>query len=108
MLWKNIYKTEKQPVLVLEDDTYISKRGFKLLKNTNWIPKNAKIIKCERFGNKRHRVLLSPKFKSFDGFIQSSNFFFHILCTPKDIKSFIRSYLLKTVLNTLLTFEFFD
>ena len=39
-----------------------------LLKNTNWIPKNAKIIKCERFGNKRHRVLLSPKFKSIDGF----------------------------------------
>ena len=68
MLWKKIYKTEKKPVLVLEDDAYISKEGFELLKNTNWIPKNAKIIKCERFGNKRHRVLLSPKLKSIDGF----------------------------------------
>ena len=68
MLWKKIYKTEKKPVLVLEDDAYISKRGFELLRNTNWIPKNAKIIKCEKFGNKRHRVLLSPKLKSIDGF----------------------------------------
>ena len=68
MLWKKIYKTEKKPVLVLEDDACISKRGFELLKNTNWIPKNAKIIKCEKFGNKRHRVLLSPKLKSIDGF----------------------------------------
>ena len=68
MLWKKIYKTEKKPVLVLEDDAYISKGGFELLKNTNWIPKNAKIIKCERFGNKQHRVLLSPKLKSIGGF----------------------------------------
>ena len=68
MLWKKIYKTEKKPVLVLEDDACISKTGFELLKNTNWIPENAKIIKCEKFGNKRHRVLLSPKFKSIDGF----------------------------------------
>ena len=68
MLWKKIYKNEKEPVLVLEDDAYISKRGFELLKNTNWVPKNAKIIKCERFGNRRHRVLLSPKLKSIDGF----------------------------------------
>ena len=68
MLWKKIYKTEKKPVLVLEDDACISKRGFELLKNTNWIPENAKIIKCERFGNKPHRVLLSPKLKSIDGF----------------------------------------
>ena len=64
MLWKKIYKTEKKPVLVLEDDACISKRGFELLRSTNWIPKNAKIIKCEKFGNKRHRVLLSPKLKS--------------------------------------------
>ena len=28
MLWKKIYKTEKKPVLVLEDDAYISKEGF--------------------------------------------------------------------------------
>ena len=68
MLWKKIYKTEKKPVLVLEDDACISKTGFELLKNTNWIPENAKIIKCERFGNKRHRVLLSPKLKSIDEF----------------------------------------
>ena len=67
-LWKKISEYEKEPVLVLEDDAYISKRGFELLKNTNWVPKNAKIIKCERFGNKRHRVLLSPKLKSIDGF----------------------------------------
>ena len=32
------------------------------------IAKDAKIIKCERFGNKRHRVLLSPKIKSINGF----------------------------------------
>ena len=67
MLWKKIYKDEKEPVLVLEDDAYILQRGFELLKNTNWIT-NAKIIKCERFGNNRHRVLLSPKLKSIDGF----------------------------------------
>ena len=68
MLWKKISEREKEPVLVLEDDAYISKRGFELLKNTNWVPKNAKIIKCERFGNRRHRVLLSPKLKSVNGF----------------------------------------
>ncbi len=68
MLWKKIFESEKQPVLVLEDDAYISNQGFELLKNTSWIPKSTKIIKCERFGNTRHRVLLSPKMKSINGF----------------------------------------
>lgn len=68
MLWKKISEREKEPVLVLEDDAYISNRGFELLNDISWIPKDAKIIKCERFGNKRHRVLLSPKIKSINEF----------------------------------------
>ena len=68
MLWKKISEREKEPVLVLEDDAYISNRGFELLNDISWIPKDTKIIKCERFGNKRHRVLLSPKIKSINEF----------------------------------------
>ena len=68
LLWQHVSKNEKKPVLILEDDTYISNLGFKILSNTNWIPSDAKIIKCEKFGNKRHRVLLSPVVNSFSGF----------------------------------------
>ena len=68
LLWKHVSNNEKKPVLILEDDTYISNLGFKILSNTNWIPSDAKIIKCEKFGNKRHRVLLSPVVNSFSGF----------------------------------------
>ena len=68
LLWQHVSKNEKKPVLILEDDTYISNLGFKILSNTNWIPSDAKIIKCEKFGNKRHRVLLSPVVSSFSGF----------------------------------------
>ena len=68
LLWKHVSDNEKKPVLILEDDTYISNLGVKILSNTNWIPSDAKIIKCERFGNKRHRVLLSPVVNSFSGF----------------------------------------
>lgn len=68
LLWKHISENEKKPILILEDDTYITKHGFKVLRNTNWIPSGAKIIKCEKFGNKRHRVLLSPVVSSFGNF----------------------------------------
>ena len=68
LLWKHISDNEKKPVLILEDDTYISNLGFKILSDTNWIPSDAKIIKCEKFGNKRHRVLLSPVISSFSDF----------------------------------------
>ena len=68
LLWKHVSNNEKKPVLILEDDTYISRLGFKILSNTNWIPSDAKIIKCEKFGNNRHRVLLSPVVSSFSGF----------------------------------------
>ena len=61
-------KCETKPVLVLEDDAFLSKSGFEILKNLNWIPKGTKIIKCERFGNKKHKVLLSPRIKSFNEF----------------------------------------
>ncbi len=59
-LWKHIAENEINPILILEDDTYISKTGFKLLKNIEWIPSDSNIIKCEKFGNSRHKVLLSP------------------------------------------------
>ena len=52
----------------MKDDFYISKTGFKLLGNIEWIPSVSDIIKCKRFGNSRHKVLLSPAFKSFDSF----------------------------------------
>ena len=68
LLWKHVSENEKKPVLILEDDTYVSDLGFKILSNTNWIPSDAKIIKCEKFGNKKHRVLLSPVVNSFNGF----------------------------------------
>ena len=68
LLWKHVSDNEKKPVLILEDDTYISNLGFKILSNTNWIPSDAMIIKCEKFGNKRQRVLLSPVVSSFSGF----------------------------------------
>ena len=68
LLWKKIKKCETKPVLVLEDDAFLSKSGFEILKNLNWIPNDTKIIKCERFGNKKHKVLLSPKIKSFSEF----------------------------------------
>ena len=68
LLWKHISNNEKKPTLILEDDAFISNLGFKILKDTNWIPSDAKIIKCEKFGNKRHRVLLSPIISSFDNF----------------------------------------
>ena len=68
LLWKKITKCETKPVLVLEDDAFLTKRGFEVLEDLNWIPKETKIIKCERFGNKRHRVLLSPQIKSFNEF----------------------------------------
>ena len=68
LLWKHISINEKRPILILEDDTYISNLGFKILKNPNWIPSDAMIIKCEKFGNERHRVLLSPIKCSFDSF----------------------------------------
>ena len=68
LLWKHVSNNEKKPVLILEDDTYVSNLGFKILSNTNWIPSDTKIIKCEKFGNERHRVLLSPVISSFSGF----------------------------------------
>ncbi len=68
LLWKHISDNEKKPVLILEDDAFISDLGFKVLASTNWIPSDAKIIKCEKFGNKRHRVLLSPVISSFGDF----------------------------------------
>ncbi len=67
-LWKHIAENENDPILILEDDSYISKTGFKLLKDISWIPADSNIIKCDRFGNSRHRVLLSPAFKTFDSF----------------------------------------
>ena len=68
LLWKHISKNEEKPVLILEDDTHISNLGFEVLKNTSWIPSSAKIIKCEKFGDERHRVLLSPEISSFGNF----------------------------------------
>ena len=68
LLWKHVSDNEKKPVLILEDDTHVSNLGFKILTDTNWIPSDAKIIKCEKFGNKRHRVLLSPATNSFSDF----------------------------------------
>ena len=73
LLWKHISNNEKKPVLILEDDTYVSNLGFKILSNINWIPTDTKIIKCEKFGNEKHRVLLSPVINSF------SNFSLHFL-----------------------------
>ena len=67
-LWKHVAKNEKKPVLILEDDTYVSKTGFKILNDISWIPPHSKIIKCERFGNSKHKVLLSPIIKSFGRF----------------------------------------
>ena len=67
-LWKHIAENENYPILILEDDSYISKTGFKLLKNIEWIPSDSNIIKCERFGNSRHKVLLSPSLKSIGTF----------------------------------------
>ena len=59
-LWKHIANKENSPVLILEDDVRISNLGFKILNDVTWIPKDSKIIKCERFGNNRHRILVSP------------------------------------------------
>ena len=59
-LWKLIAVKEKEPVLVLEDDVFLAENVSDLLKDFSWIPKGTKIIKCERFGNKRHRILVSP------------------------------------------------
>ena len=67
-LWKHIAENENKPILILEDDSYISENGFKLLKDIKWIPSDTNIIKCERFGNSRHRVLLSPALKTFGSF----------------------------------------
>ena len=59
-LWRHIAKNENNPVLILEDDVRISNLGFKLLNDITWIPKDSKIIKIERFGNNKHRILVSP------------------------------------------------
>ena len=57
-LWEKIAIYETLPVLVLEDDVRLTKPGINLLKNISWISNDINIIKCERFGNKRHRILV--------------------------------------------------
>ena len=59
-LWEKIAIYETLPVLVLEDDVRLTKPGINLLKNISWISNDINIIKCERFGNKRHRILVRP------------------------------------------------
>ena len=44
----------------LEDDVRLAKSSIKLLNNISWISNDINIIKCERFGNKRHRILVRP------------------------------------------------
>ena len=72
-LWKHVANKENNPVLILEDDVRISNLGFKILNDVTWIPKDSKIIKCERFGNNKHRILVSPPLNT------GYNFYLHYL-----------------------------
>ena len=70
-LWERISVSDTLPVLILEDDVRLTKPGIKLLKNISWIPNDINIIKCERFGNNRHRILIRP-IKKIDEFYSIS------------------------------------
>ena len=65
LLWRHMADNEKKPILILENDASISSLYFKILTNTNWIYSDAKIIKCDGFGNKKQRVLISLAVSSF-------------------------------------------
>ena len=67
-LWNIIALTETKPVLILEDDVQINNGALDVLKNIDWIPSDMNIIKCERFGNSRHKILVSPSLKKFGVF----------------------------------------
>tara|TARA_A100000164_G_C21850413_1_gene744695 strand:- start:540 stop:1322 length:783 start_codon:yes stop_codon:yes gene_type:complete len=60
-LWKLLSISENGPVMVLEDDVVLSKNAPKILRKIDWIPNNSQIIKIDRFGNKKHKILISKK-----------------------------------------------
>ena len=61
-LWNLLSTRENRPVMVLEDDVILSKNAPNILKNLDWIPKDSQIIKIDRFGNNKHKILISKKF----------------------------------------------
>ena len=67
--WEAILSSKSDYGIVLEDDVDLSNDFKELISNTEWIPRNAKLIKLEKFAANRHsKLLLGPKISStFNG-----------------------------------------
>ncbi len=58
VLWKRIAAGDDSHAVILEDDVLLSDAATPFLKNADWIPKEAGLIKIERFGDKDQLTLI--------------------------------------------------
>lgn len=57
-VWRMIADGEAPYGVVLEDDATLSEDAAEFLRSADWIPPGTRLVKLERFGNRRHKVVM--------------------------------------------------
>ncbi len=66
-VWRMIADGDAPYAAVLEDDVALAEDAGAFLASDDWIPQGTKLIKLERFGNRRHKVVMEPAVAGFGG-----------------------------------------
>lgn len=66
-VWRMIADGDAPYGVVLEDDVALSEDAGDFLASYDWIPEGTQLVKLERFGNRRHKVVMGPAVAGFGG-----------------------------------------
>ena len=69
--WRSFLNSSARYALFLEDDVYLAAYLASLLQNEAWVPPGVHVIKLEKFGAGRSRVLLGPASATLPGTARS-------------------------------------